>query len=331
MKIGTLGALALAIGVTLAAPAIAQDVDAVRAAAEIKAQIGETDAVAGPVFKFNGYTFANQKAFVDAGNRCSARHVTDFEQRLNELQHQSWRAERAARGEAVQERAPGSVVIPVWFHVINNGSGIANGDIPLSQIDAQMAVLNAAYASTNTPFVFTLAGVTRTTNAAWYTMQPGTTAEQQAKNALRVGGPGTLNIYSANPSGGLLGWATFPQDYTAAPKNDGVVILFSSVPGGSAAPYNEGDTATHEVGHWVGLYHTFQGGCARKGDQVADTPSERSAAFGCPVGRDSCARQAGVDPITNFMDYTDDSCMNTFSAGQVARMDAQHQQYRPAP
>lgn len=226
------------------------------------------------------------------------------------------------------QAGPDAISVPVYFHVITNTSGA--GNVSTAQINNQISVLNAAYA----PYAisFTLVSTNVTANNTWYTMGYGSTAERNAKTALRQGGKNALNIYTANIGGGLLGWATFPSDYSGNPSNDGVVLLYSSLPGGSAAPYNLGDTGTHEVGHWMGLYHTFQGGCARNatsgGDLVADTPAERSPAYGCPVGRNSCANIAGNDPITNFMDYTDDSCMNTFSSGQGTRMNNQWTAYR---
>jgi hypothetical protein len=223
--------------------------------------------------------------------------------------------------------------IPVWFHVITKGSGAANGDVSDAQLNEQLSILNAAYAAGG--IGFTLAGIDRTVNASWYTMTPGSAAEQQAKATLRRGGPRTLNFYLANIGDGLLGWATFPEWYNGDPLDDGVVVLTASLPGGSAAPYNLGDTGTHEVGHWAGLYHTFQSGCAKNattgGDRVVDTPAEQSAAFGCPTGRDSCKNIAGKDPITNFMDYTDDACMDTFSPNQFTRMNQMLATYRATP
>ena len=237
---------------------------------------------------------------------------------------------RISRGAQPQERNPDAAavtggVINVYFHVINKGAGIANGDVPDSMIQDQIDVLNQAFASGG--WSFNLVATDRTTNASWYTAGHGTAAEAQMKTALRQGSADDLNIYTTNPGGGLLGWATFPASYTRASAMDGVVVLHSSLPGGSAAPYNLGDTGTHEVGHWMGVYHTFQGGCSRKGDLVADTPAERSPAYGCPEGSDTCPA-AGADPIHNFMDYSDDSCMNHFTSGQDARMDAQFSTYR---
>jgi hypothetical protein len=215
--------------------------------------------------------------------------------------------------------------INVYFHVINKGSGVSNGDVTSTMISNQISVLNNAYAPWG--WSFTLVSTTRTTNTTWYNGCASSSTETQIKNALRQGTADDLNIYSCNPSGGLLGWATFPSWYAGDPKDDGVVVLHSSLPGGSAAPYNLGDTATHEVGHWMGLYHTFQGGCSKNNDYVADTPREKSPAFGCPTGRNTCS-QPGNDPITNFMDYTDDSCMFQFTAGQDSRMDSQFTAYR---
>jgi Pregnancy-associated plasma protein-A len=211
--------------------------------------------------------------------------------------------------------AAGDIVIPVYWHVVRKGTGRTNGDIPQSMIDAQISVLNAAYNGKG--FQFQLVSVDRTTNSTWYTKCYGS-GESKMKNALRKGTADDLNIYSCAPSGGILGYATFPSTSSAG-KLDGVVLMAESLPNGTATPYNLGDTGTHEVGHWLGLYHTFQGGCNAPGDSVDDTPAESSAAYGCPTNRDTCAA-SGVDPIKNFMDYTDDICMDSFSPGQVTRM-----------
>jgi pregnancy-associated plasma protein-A len=253
-------------------------------------------------------------ALTDTGGKCGVRFVPQEERDAIDAY--------LAQNFAFSTEATSTRNIPVHFHIITSGG---KGGVSTTMLDAQIKVLNDSYAGktggTNMNLTFTRASVDTTENAAWYTVTPGTQAEKDMKGKLRIGGAGDLNLYLANIGQGLLGWATFPQDYKKAPSMDGVVILTDSLPGGAAAPYNEGDTATHEVGHWVGLYHTFQGGCSTKNDQVADTPAEKSATFGCPTGQDSCtgSRYPGVDPITNFMDYTDDSCMFQFTAGQSTR------------
>ncbi|KAK4054202.1 hypothetical protein OIV83_001228 [Microbotryomycetes sp. JL201] len=224
----------------------------------------------------------------------------------------------------------GTKTIQVYFHVIRSGTSLSQGNVPSSQLSNQIAVLNDNYA--NSGFQFVLAGTDYTTNSDWFNNAGPDTSQQTAmKAALRKGGKAALNFYTvgftSGSGAGLLGYATFPSSISNL-QDDGVVCLYSSLPGGSTSNYNQGKTGTHEVGHWLGLYHTFQGGCTGNGDYVSDTPAEASAASGCPTGRDSCPRVSGLDPINNFMDYSYDSCMDSFSAGQATRMAAQVSQYR---
>src|SRR5262245_38686809 len=128
--------------------------------------------------------------------------------------------------------APGQ--IPVYVHVIRASETIQDGDIPDSQIASQIVVLNSAFASTG--WSFSLAATTRTTNPSWFTMGPGSDEERAAKSALRAGGPNALNIYTAGLTNGALGYAAWPWDYLSDPLMDGVVLLYATVPGGTAAP-----------------------------------------------------------------------------------------------
>ena len=224
-----------------------------------------------------------------------------------------------------------TVTVPVAFHVIRKDDTLSGGNVPDQQVQDQIDVLNAAFRSSG--FSFELTTVTRTTESSWFNLVSGGVSdsryyrgsgkEHKMKQALYEGDPRTLNIYSASLGQSLLGWAYLPWDFTGDnPLErylDGVVLDYRSVPGGSLTIYNEGDTGTHEVGHWLGLLHTFDGGCEGEGDLVADTPAEASPAFYCPEGRDTCPAP-GLDPIRNFMDYTQDSCMNEFTPGQGDRM-----------
>ncbi len=281
---------------------------------------------------------ANDNDQLAAGHRCAVVDLTPEESEAAE------KAELAIFGDVEEERQPDSVKIKTHVHVINKGTGVANGDVPEEWIKAQIDVLNTGFSGKdgrgghNTAYRFELASITRTTNATWYTAGPDGAAERAMKTALRKGGADELNIYVSNPGGGLLGWATFPAWYADDPSMDGVVILNASLPGGDAEPYNLGDTATHEVGHWMGLYHTFQGGCNKGGDLVKDTPRVASPNFGAPAlgSIDSCVThddEGGpdvkrVDLVQNFMDYTDDIAMDSFTRKQAYRMNNHVKKYR---
>ena len=256
--------------------------------------------------------------------RCGTRQIS--------LEESEEIEQRIARARKVRTE----VTIPVWVHVINKGSGFANGDLPEDMIRQQIRVLDDSYSGrtggAGSGFGFQLAGITRTTNTTWFEkMAVDFDVELEAKRSLKQGGAGTLNIYTVD-GGPYLGFAYYPNIVTSVDYAvlDGVVLDWRSLPGGTFEIYSEGDTAPHEVGHWLALYHTFDGKCGTKGDYVADTAAEFSPAFMCPVGRDTCsgASKPGLDPIFNFMDYTQDSCMYMFSAGQVSRMQAAWAAYR---
>ena len=226
---------------------------------------------------------------------------------------------------------PGFVAgVPTYVHVISDGT---NGNVSDATIKRQMDVLNANFAGREggyaTGFIYTLAGIDRTVNADWFNAGPGSKGERDMKQALRIGGPNVLNVYTTS-AGGYLGWAYFPSTYKTRPYLDGVVIDYNSMPGGDyGRAYSLGKTLTHEVGHWLGLYHTFQGGCNNWGDYVDDTPAMLVPTNGCPEGKDTCS-DPGLDPIHNYMDYSYDSCYSEFSRGQALRMQGQWLYFRAA-
>ncbi|KAJ7591756.1 metalloprotease [Mycena floridula] len=237
------------------------------------------------------------------------------------------------REEFDVERRATATTLKVYFHVVSANSTLEGGNVPASQIKDQLAVLNETFQIMG--LGWRLVNTSRTINQDWYeNVGPNMPQQFAMKKALRQGGVKDLNVYSVgfvNGTGeGLLGYSTFPVSYGSAPNDDGVVIHSGSVPGGTKTPYNLGMTLVHELGHWCGLYHTFENSCSSTNDYVSDTAQEASAAYGCMRGRDTC-KGGGVDPIWNYMDYSDDSCMTGFTKGQATRARAQLKTYRGIP
>jgi len=228
-----------------------------------------------------------------------------------------------------------AVRVPVHVHIIRRDDG--SGGVTDATVARQVTALNRAFSGSespgvaaDTPFRFVLASTDRTDETAWYNWdapnRTGAGDDPPAKRALHKGGYDALNIYVASLSDGLLGYAYLP-DGPLVP--DGVVVHKDTLPGGSFAPYNRGDTVTHEVGHWLGLYHTFENGCRQPGDRVADTPGQHdgNAVAACRPTLNTCTAP-GRDPVHNYMNYTDDVCLDQFTPGQSSRMADQWLAYR---
>jgi pregnancy-associated plasma protein-A len=245
----------------------------------------------------------------------------------------------------------GPVRIPVVVHVVHN---TAAQDVSIEQIKSQIVALNADYQKTNpdisgvpTPYqsrigdariVFELAvrdpsgqktdGVTRTQTAETSFDYDGPKGEA-VKFTARGGHDGWprdryLNLWVCPLGDSLLGYASFPGE---DPALDGVVIATSAfgTMGTARPPFDKGRTVTHEVGHWLNLFHIWgddRGACSGS-DQVRDTPNQAGDNGRCPTfPHKTCGNKTNGDLFMNYMDYTDDACMFMFTKGQVVRMEA---------
>lgn len=255
----------------------------------------------------NDIIFTNRFGDLINGTRCSTIDNAPLSIQRKPQNSIAWRLANPLREKFI--------TIAVAFHVITTSSG--KGNVTQEQINQQISVLNNSYKDLKINFKVKSVDITK--NDFYYTVQPGI-QEYFMKWQLHDSTRNTLNFYIAEPGGGILGFATLPWMFDEASFLHGVVIRNDTLPGGSAENYNLGNTATHEVGHYLGLYHTFQGGCMPPGDYVDDTPYQAEANYGCPVGTDSCSSE-GLDPIHNFMNYTYDSCMDHFTKDQIDRID----------
>lgn len=286
-------------------------------------------------YEFAGTVYRNERDFVKrsrCGIEISAEQIEAIEMLI---QTEEAQAKQAGKLAFTGGR------IPVFFH---ESRPTAAATVTSTQLSNQIAHLNTTFSGTG--YTFFQVGWNYIQSSTYANARQGTSDETNMKgayynhtSAASYRHNGALHFYlCTNPrrsdGAALLGWATFPSSYSgSADYRDGVVIQTGSLPGGSTTNYNQGDTATHEIGHWMGLYHTFQDGCGSgnnttSGDRVADTPAQASPTSGCPSSRNSCTSISGNDPIHNFMDYSYDSCLYQFSTGQDARMDSLCTTYR---
>ncbi|KAJ3475098.1 hypothetical protein NLG97_g9577 [Lecanicillium saksenae] len=208
-------------------------------------------------------------------------------------------AARAPDKHGLALRENEEIPVNVYFHIVAKGPKETDGYIPKAKVDEVMVILNDAYAPT--PFRFTLLDTDWTINGSWHNDYEGGDNDYAFKSVLRKGNYSDLNVYSLyDGNGGYAGY------------------IF----------YDQGKTLAHEVGHWLGLLHTFEGNsCEGDGDYIDDTPYElpiytipHFENLQCPADLDTCPDQPGYDPIDNYMDYSKDECKNRFTPQHVTRM-----------
>ena len=213
--------------------------------------------------------------------------------------------------------------ISIAFHIIYENFSSNGGYIGESSINNQINVLNDAFDIAN--ITFNLHSISYIENSNWYNDDD----EYTYKEELAITPAEILNIYTTT-AGGYLGYAYLPNQWPEDSFMHGIVLNPYTLPGGDW-PYDQGDTAVHEVGHYLGLLHTFQEGCFGSGDYVSDTPAQNYGdnIYSCDESLDTCS-SPGNDPVHNYMNYTDDECLTEFSNGQIDRMNFMIETYKPS-
>jgi len=222
------------------------------------------------------------------------------------------------------------IKIPVLYHV--NDQNPTNFDVMLED---NIDVLNTSFAGSN--FTFELFGINHFDNNNWDNITIPSGSEPSAfidmKNELSKYPEYILNVYVTGITN-AAGYATFPWDYSESNSLHGIVIDPGYITNGGETNFDSGEVLTHEVGHYLGVYHTFQGGCNGDGDKVDDTPYHlepaTAADYFCSTTRNSCTSKPGNDPQNNFMNYVTTDCMTEFTDGQIERMETITNEHKPS-